>query len=241
MEYSISVYRCDTCGKISHDASNMRRHACPAPMLRRLAGRVLVDTTTTPAAAAERSDRPKPGPKPIVPSEVLRGAIASRDEESDDARIDHMFASGLIADFLKIRDVHRIPAFLFEHLWGTRAPRRMQSMFVLKNMVYEVESADPPPEDSVTVTAPCKFAAPFSRDLAVYLLEFAYSVCLHSVPARMMPDEGADASRILEMLRGSDLRNKLRVSGRLEPRSRGFVDEFHAAVVQSMPSAFKRA
>jgi hypothetical protein len=239
LQYAITVFKCSTCGKISHESSNMRKHRCSGtPNLKRLVGHVVVADDST------EHQRRRPGAKAVNPGSIMRKSIGSRDEDSDDRRIDFAFASGLIVEFLAIREASEIPAFLFERLWGKRAPPEFQSLILLRGMVHEVESGDPDVEiETATLLAPTRFAPAFSKEFGVYLLEFAFSVCKHSVPGRI-PDDDISCShalRLLGSLRATDLRNRLRVPGRLDSGAREFVTGFHAVVSREISTAFNRA
>ena len=195
-----------------YDSSNMRKHLamkCTGGHLVKLQGVVVVES-----AEHHEPGRMKPGPKPFDLGTYLRGRLSAFTTQGDDERIDYIFSSELIETLLGTR-VEEIPAFLFEHVWSSRAPEHFQSLVMYRNAIYEITSCDLDTGD-ITYAVKGTLTKRFIKEFAVYALEVAYAIVKDSVPSRL-PERIPEARHLFEKLcqtiDGMTLRDAIKQSG----------------------------
>ena len=237
----ITVLKCSECHKMHYDTSNMRRHIatrCKEAHLDKIQGIVVVDTESQGRA----SQRAKPGPKPLDLNALLHGRIAAFTTQSDDERIDYIFASGLIETLLLTR-VEDIPSFLFEQLWSSRASEQFQSLVLYRNVIHEITSFDLD-TGGVTYAARGTLTKRFIKDFAVYALELAYAIARDSVPSRLperLPEARALFDTLCTKIDGMTLRDAIKHSGSYTKHSfaqRHKLEEALSKLSDSMSSCF---
>lgn len=191
-----SIYVCSKCMKASPDNSNIRRHVAScgegATLQKKRARYEIIDDDNDDDVIGDNSCATE-NASPSMPHVQRRPAFD--DEDADDARIEWLFEDskrGCLKHLLNEKDITRLPAKLFDLLWGRNAPEEFQSVWSSKGKLHRVLTEDGTcTHNDFNRDALC--------DTATSLLEFMYSVATHSVPVRR-PEWSEDAEACLKRL-----------------------------------------